>query len=216
MVRALLRTLLLALVIGMGGPAAARADAGPVPEVFVAFDRYHADLLLPRAAVAPRTGPLREAAAAVEGGGWIAVGYGDAAFYQGRGVGLARAADLARAVLKPGNPSVLHVQPVDRPDAVRAEDHVLVVAVTPAQMESLLARVDGSFALKGGRPRLASAPSDNGVFYVGAEPASALHDCNAWMAETLTAVGLPRGGPVITSGGLARQLLRSPRVRHVR
>lgn len=215
MVRALLLTFLLALVIGVGDPAAARAEAGPTPKVFVAFDRYHADLLLPRAAVAPRAGPLREAAAAVEGGGWIAVGYGDAAFYQGRGTGLARAADLARAVLKPSNPSVLHVQPIDGPDTVRAEDHVLVVAVTPGQMEALLARVDRSFALKGGRPRLVSAPPDNGVFYAGTRPASALHDCNAWVAETLTSVGLPRGGPVISSGGLARRLLRSPRVLRV-
>ena len=216
MVRSLLLTLVLSLVVGMGGSAAARAVAEPMPEVFVAFDRYHADLLLPRAAVASRAGPLREAAAAVKGGGWIAVGYGDAAFYQGRGAGLARAADLARAVLKPRNPSVLHVQPIDGPDTVRAEDHLLVVAVTPGQMEALLAHVDRNFALEGGRPRLVSAPPDNGVFYAGAEPASALHDCNAWIAETLTAVGLPGGGPMISSGGLARRLLRSPQVRRVR
>ncbi len=216
MVRAILRMLLVALAVGAGGAAAARAEAEVAPEVFVAYDRWHADLLLPRTAVAARPGPLREAAAAVEGGAWVAVGYGDAAFYQGRGAGPARALDLARAVLRPRNPSVLHVQPIDGPDTVRPEDRVLAVAVTPAQLEALLARVDRSFAAPGGRPRRVSAPGAGDAFYAGSEPASAWRDCNAWVAETLAAAGLPGGGRVVTSGGMARRLLRSPRVRRVR
>lgn len=216
MVRAILRSLLLVLplLLGAGGSAAARAQVDAASEVFVAFDRWHADLLLPRAAVAARPGPLREAAAAVEGGAWVAVGYGDAAFYQGRGAGPARALDLARAVLKPRNPSVLHIQPIDGPETVRREDQVLAIAMTPGQLEALLARVDRSFALADGRPRRVSAPRDGDAFYAGAEPASAGHDCNAWVAETLAVAGLPGG--VVTSAGMARRLLRSPRVRRVR
>ena len=142
---------------------------------------------------------------------WTSLGYGDAKFYEQRGINPARVLDFFRSMLAPGNPSVVHLEGVEDPLADASHPKVLKLVIAPERFGALVARVDDSFALEQGRPAFLLQGQDaDDRFYRGLRPDSAIHECNQWIGEVLGAAGVPHT-PVLdtTSDGLALDLQAS-------
>ena len=95
-----------------GDPAlypARRGEAGVT--VYLLDNGFHTDLAVPRAALMDGGGPLAEATAGLAPGDWVLVGWGDATFYVDQSPISGRLADGARAFFRPGNASVLMLDP---------------------------------------------------------------------------------------------------------
>ena len=79
--------------------------------VYLLDNGFHTDLAVPRAALERRGGPLGQAVADLAPGDWILIGWGDAAFYVDQSPISDRLPDGARAFFRPGNPSVVMLDP---------------------------------------------------------------------------------------------------------
>jgi uncharacterized protein (TIGR02117 family) len=175
------------------------APGAPTTEVFVASHGYHAGIVVPRepiAVAASRHGlsALGAVAGRFEDFDWLEIGWGDEGFYrevptvEALNVGLA-----VRALLRPGNPSVLHVVGVDRdPRAMFANSDLVRIDLGGESFARLADRLDASFARDGsgvldlgpglyGTSRFFRA---NGAFHL-------FNVCNHWLAGLLDAAGVP-------------------------
>ena len=176
--------------------------------VYLLDNGFHTDLAVPRAALMDGGGALAEATAGLAPGDWILVGWGDATFYVDQSPIRERLADGARAFFRPGNASVVMLDP-ERNDPARRfrpEDRQ-ALRLSSAGMAALRARVAASLALDAaGRPILAAArPSDDARFFESRETFWIGHLCNHWTAELLSAAGLPvRPWRAVTSGEVMR------------
>ncbi|MAL58292.1 MAG: hypothetical protein CL682_14305, partial [Brevundimonas sp.] len=92
------------------GPAAPPATDVPIV-VYLLDNGFHSDLALPRAALERRGGALGRAVETLAPGDWILVGWGDARFYVDQSPISDRLPDGARAFFRPGNPSVVMLDP---------------------------------------------------------------------------------------------------------
>lgn len=199
-----------------GDPAlypAAPDEAGVT--VYLLDNGFHTDLAVPRAALMDGGGPLAEAAAGLAPGDWVLVGWGDATFYVDQSPIPGRLADGARAFFKPGNASVVMLDPETSDPArrFRPEDRQ-ALRLSRAGMAGLRARVAASLALDAaGRPILAAArPGDDARFFESRETFWVGHLCNHWTAELLSAAGLPvRPLRAVTSGEVMRTAARAER-----
>ena len=161
--------------------------------IYLVENGFHSDLVIPRSALFAKPHPAALATAAATDKPWVAIGWGDARFYSSQGFGLGRLFSGLRALLLPGNSSVVHIAGLgNSPDHVYAGG-VRAIQVTEAGLEQALARVDKSLDMDSdGQPQRSQAPhaADEG-FFKSVEHFSLVHLCNHWTADLLNAAGLP-------------------------
>jgi hypothetical protein len=162
----------------------------PAVTIYLIDYGLHTDIAVPAASLAMHRGPLAQAAGRVRPGEWVLVGWGDASFYQGRGLSAGRILDGLRALFAPGNLAVLQVAAHDgRPDRVFAA--TVPIRLSTAGYARLLTRLDASFAPG---PRLVGPGGGRSAFFESVETFSILKLCNHWTGEVLNAAGLPATG----------------------
>lgn len=195
----MIRSLILAAVVGAAvalltwtRPGAPETRTRDSVTIQVLDNGFHTDLAVPRAALMRRGGPLAQATAGLAPGDWISIGWGDARFYVDQSPIPDRLPDGARAFFRPGNASVVMLDPArDDPGAAHAGD-VARLTLTRAQFDGLADRIEQSLALTDGRPRIVAArPGDDARFFASRETFSILHLCNHWTAGVLNAAGVP-------------------------
>ncbi|NJC40526.1 hypothetical protein GGQ87_000784 [Brevundimonas alba] len=169
------------------------ADGAQAVELHLLDNGFHTDLAVPRAAIEARPGPLADAVRQLAPGDWILIGWGDARFYVDQSPIESRLPDGARAFFRPGNPSVIMLDPAQRdPRAAFAEEGRRTFRLTPAGFEALAAHIEASLDVSSGAPRIAAArEGDDARFFASRETFSVAHLCNHWTAGGLNAAGLP-------------------------
>ena len=212
----MMRGLLLAALIGAVAalltwtqPGDATPTGAPDTLVVQVLDNgFHTDLAVPRAALVRRGGPLARAAAGLAPGDWILIGWGDAKFYVDQSPIADRLPDGARAFFRPGNLSVVMLDPVTADPHLSYGEDSAALTLTQAQFDRLAARVEASLDLSDGAPRIATArPGDDARFFASRETFSILHLCNHWTAAVLNAGGVPvRPVQSITSAEVMRSV----------
>ena len=176
-------------------------------EVFVVSHGYHAGIVVPRAALVGQSS--RRALSAL---GYVAsrfadfdrleIGWGDEGFY--RAVPTARsltAALAVRALLRPGNPSVLHVVGVKNdPRAMFANSDLVRLELGAAGFERMADKLDATFARSpDGLPEELGAGLYGASLFFRANGAFHLFNvCNHWIAGLLDAAGVPTA-PVLAT-----------------
>ena len=174
-------------------------DPGPVapPEagvtVHVLNNGFHTDLAVPREALEAGGGPLAEASQSVGAGDWILIGWGDAKFFVDTSPMEDRIPDGLRAFFRPGNASVVMLDPETGDPAQRfaPESHRTLI-LSPEAFAGLRGRVQDSLLLAEGRPRLSTARDGDGAhFFASREHFWIGYLCNSWTARVLNAAGLP-------------------------
>ena len=177
-----------------GDPAlwpASATDAGV--EVHVLDNGFHTDLAVPRAALEARTGPLAEAVRGLPPGDWILIGWGDAKFYVDQSPITDRLPDGARAFFRPGNASVVMLDPAQRdPRDLVAADRRRSLRLSAAGFATMADHIEASLDLEGGQARIAAARAgDDARFFASHEHFWIGRLCNHWSAGVLNAAGLP-------------------------
>lgn len=169
------------------------APDGAGVELHLLDNGFHTDLAVPRAALEARPGPLGAAVRMLPAGDWILIGWGDARFYVDQSPMESRLADGARAFFRPGNASVIMLDPAQRdPRALFAEEGRRSFRLTPAGFEAMAAHIESSLDVSSGAPRIAAARAgDDVLFFASRETFSIAHLCNHWTAGVLNAAGLP-------------------------
>ena len=160
--------------------------------VWVVDNGFHSDLILPRDRLDDGRGPLAQAVRSLPPGDWVAVGWGDADFYTDARPISDRLPDGARAFLRPGNPSVVLLDPLDdRQYAGLAASTAHPLTLSHAGFLGLRGRLERSLETDGGAP-IAGPPSQvgDGRFFKSVETFWVGHLCNHWAGELLHAGGL--------------------------
>lgn len=170
----------------------ARADEAGV-EVHLLDNGFHTDLAVPRAALEAHPGPLADAVRGLAPGDWILIGWGDAKFYVDQSPMESRLPDGLRAFFKPGNASVIMLDPAQRdPRVAFAPKSRRSFRLSPASFDAMADHIQGSLDLTDGKPRIAAArEGDDARFFASREHFSIGHLCNHWSAGVLNAAGLP-------------------------
>ena len=160
--------------------------------VYVLNNGFHSDIALPADQVLARGGVLAEAGRAAGDKRWLVYGWGDAGFYTQTGSSAARVVDGLRALLRPGNPSVIRVFGVNAtPDKAFADPIAAPIVLSPAGFDALARHMETSFTLKGGAPVATPVMANIGAFFQSREHFSIARLCNNWTADQLAAAGLP-------------------------
>ena len=190
-------------------PAAATERRIPVT---LLDNGFHTDVVVPRAALMARPGPLADAVASLEPGPWVLIGWGDARFYVDQSPISDRLPDGARAFFRPGNPSVLMLRPETvTPEQAFAPEGRRRMVLTDAAFDGMTRRIEASLDLSTGAPRVAATrPRDPVRFFASRETFSVMHLCNHWVGEVLNAAGLPiRPVQTILSSEIGRTVDRA-------
>ena len=166
---------------------------GPVIEVHVLDNGFHSDLAVPRAVLEERSGPLGEAVRGLPPGDWVLIGWGDAKFFVDQSPMGDRLPDGARAFFRPGNTSVIMLDPTRRdPRDLIAPDRRRALRLSPAGFAAMADHIEASLELENGRARIATArPGDDARFFASHEHFWIGRLCNHWSAGVLNAAGLP-------------------------
>lgn len=169
------------------------APADPGVEVHLLDNGFHTDLAVPRAALEARPGPLAEAVRGLPPGDWVLVGWGDAKFYVDQSPIGDRLPDGARAFFRPGNASVIMLDPAQAdPTRGYAPEGRRSIRLSRAGFDRMAAHVERSLDLSTGRPRIAAhRAGDDARFFASREHFSVGRLCNHWTAGVLNAAGLP-------------------------
>ena len=184
-----------------GNPRLWPPSAGAPPvEIHVVSHGYHSGVVLSRTALADyasRQGRpvLLAVAQRFANARWLEIGWGDEGFYRSApdlaslDVGLA-----ARALLRPGNPSVLHVVGLsNHPRASFPESDIVRIELSSEGFSRLLDRLEASFARgTGGAPPqpLGAGLYGTSLFYRGVESFHLFNLCNHWVARLLSVAGI--------------------------
>jgi uncharacterized protein (TIGR02117 family) len=206
------------------------APGAPTTEVFVVSHGYHSGIIVSRHSlmdVASRRGldTLGAVATRFASFDWLEIGWGEERFYREVPTLEFMTAGLAaRALLRPGNASVLHVVGFENhPRAAFANSDLVRLELGDAGFVRLAGKLDASFARDGA----SSLPQELGpglfstsLFFRANGAFHLFNVCNHWTASLLDAAGLPTA-PVLATlpagllldlewrSGLAR-LLRPP------
>lgn len=177
---------------------------------------FHTDLAVPRARLEAGGGPLAAAARSLDAGDWVLVGWGDATFYVDQSPISDRIPDGLRAFLRPGNASVVMLDPIQRsPDRLWGPQHRTSFRLSEAAFARLRNRIEASLEAPDGRPRLTAereglSPHDDARFFASRETFSLLFLCNHWSAALLREAGVPvRPVRALTSGEIVRAAQRA-------
>jgi uncharacterized protein (TIGR02117 family) len=175
------------------------APGAAATTIFVVSHGYHSGLVLPRrelVEVASRRQPdaLAQVARRFAGFAYLEVGWGEEAFY--REVPTLQHMTLAlaaRALLRPGNASVLHVVGVGaNPRAMFAHSDLVRVELSAQGFGRLIEKLDASLARKDGRPQeLGRGLYGTSLFYRANGTFHLFRVCNHWVADLLDAAGVP-------------------------
>ena len=177
------------------------APGAPVTEVFVVSHGYHAGIIVPRKALAEQGSRRGLAALAYVATSFadhdrLEIGWGDEGLY--REVPTAQSLTVAlavRALLRPGNPSVLHVVGVkDDPRAMFPLSDLVRIDLGAAGFERLAEKLDATFARgpDGLRPEeLGPGLYGASLFFRANGAFHVLNVCNHWIAGLLDAAGVP-------------------------
>ena len=175
--------------------------AAPTTEVFIVSHGYHAGIIVPAQAIADEAGSrglsaLGYLATRFAGFERLEIGWGEEGFYREVPTMQSLNVMLAlRALLRPGNPSVLHVVGVgDDPRAVFAQSDLVRINLGEAGFARMLDKLDAAFA----RPPGGGAPQELGrglygisLFFRANGAFHLFNVCNHWVADLLDAAGLP-------------------------
>lgn len=162
-------------------------------EVHVLDNGFHTDLAVPRAVLEVRPGPLAEAVRDLPPGDWILIGWGDARFYVDQSPIIDRLPDGARAFFRPGNASVIMLDPTRRdPRVLVSAERRRSLRLSAASFEAMVDHIEASLDVSDGRPRIAAARAgDDALFLASHEKFWIGRLCNHWSAGVLNAAGLP-------------------------
>jgi len=173
----------------------------PTVRVFVVSHGYHAGIVLPRdtlADAASRRGyaALIAVATRFAAFSFVEIGWGDEEFYRSAPtIASVTVPMAARALLVPGNRSVLHVVGLSFPPrAAFPLADIIALDLSPEGFERMLGRIDATFAPAGtGDPADDAGPGLYGPsrFYRARGTFNILHVCNHWLADLLDAAGVP-------------------------
>ena len=194
------------------GDPALRSGDQPGVVVHILNNGFHTDLAVPRAALEAGGGPLAEASRSVGAGDWILIGWGDAKFFVDQSPMEDRIPDGLRAFFRPGNASVVMLDPETGDPARRfAPERRRTLTLSPAAFAGLRGRVEGSLSLVEGRPRLSTARDGDGAhFFASREHFWIGYLCNSWTARVLNAAGLSiRPQRSVTAGEVIAAVDRS-------
>jgi uncharacterized protein (TIGR02117 family) len=171
----------------------------PAVELFVVSHGYHSGLVLPRAALeeqASRRGARALGAVATRFAGFerLEIGWGDEEFYRSvptmgsLGVGMA-----LRALLRPGNASVLHVVGIGDPRATFTRSDMVRVAVGKQGFDRLADRIEETFVrdASGLPDELGPGLYGPSLFFRAKGHFHLFNVCNHWVARMLDAAGIP-------------------------
>jgi uncharacterized protein (TIGR02117 family) len=184
------------------------ALGAPTSEIFVVSHGYHSGIILQRSALADaasRRGlpALGVVASRFAGFDRVEIGWGDERFYREvPTVGSLTVPLALRALLRPGNPSVLHVVGIaNHPRAAFANSDIVRVKLGAIGFERLLDKLDASFAR--GQNGLIPEPLGPGLygtslFFRANGTFHLFHVCNHWIADLLDAAGVPTAPVVAT------------------
>ena len=173
----------------------------PATEVFVVSHGYHAGIVVPRRALAEQSSrrglsALGYVATRFAGYDRVEIGWGDEGFY--REVPTLKSLTVAlalRALLRPGNPSVLHVVGIeDDPRAMFPNSDLVRVDLGEAGFERLADKLDATFTRgpDGVRPEeLGPGLYGASLFFRANGAFHVLNVCNHWIAGLLDAAGVP-------------------------
>jgi len=198
----LARTLLAALVgtvaalwtwTAAGDPGLAPRPGEATTRVHLLNNGFHTDLAVPRAALTRRPGPLGEAARSLAPGDWILIGWGDAKFFVDQSPMEGRLLDGARAFFRPGNPSVVMLDPeTGDPSRRFPAESRRTLTLSENAFDRMLARVEGSLALTDGRATVSTARGGDGAWFFDSRETFWIgYLCNSWTVRILNAAGLP-------------------------
>jgi uncharacterized protein (TIGR02117 family) len=172
----------------------------PTTEAFVISHGYHSGLLLPRRSLqeAGERGlpALAQIATRFAGFEWLEIGWGDEGFYRLAPTIESVTVPLAlRALLRPGNRSVLHVVGFNgAPRAVFVHSELIRLELGRDGFERLAARLDESFARNAdggvGEP-LGPGLYGTSLFFPANGAFHLFNLCNHWTAGMLDAAGVP-------------------------
>lgn len=168
--------------------AEARAAAGIA--VYVEDNGIHTGIVVPKALLTPRLAArftpadLRDPRYGRHD--WVAIGWGDRAFYLDTPTWADLRLSTVAAAAVGSDATVLHVEHVPPPVAGGAVRRVLL---RPEQAQRLIAFIDAA---------LGEGPAAHGydawdAFYPARGHYSAIRTCNAWTGEALKAAGVPMG-----------------------
>jgi uncharacterized protein (TIGR02117 family) len=180
-----------------------REEEKNVRTVFIVHDAWHAAIVIKKADIPLAMLPERGDFPSAE---YLEFSWGDRDYFPAPDPGLGLA--LKAAFWSSG--SVLHV--VGFKDAVKnffPGAEIIEIVLSEENFQRLIKFISDTFS----RPH-APAPADarpglfpNGRFYSAKGKFTVLRTCNTWVAEALSAAGLPiRPGYVITAGNLSNQL----------
>jgi uncharacterized protein (TIGR02117 family) len=206
---------LLAVLAGLALVTARRGDPRLYPpppgasgiEVIVVSHGYHAGIVLPRAVLADLAARDRLAAARAVADRFgafplLEVGWGDEGFYTSVPTVAALTVPMAlRALLRPGNPSVVHVVGLsDDPGTTFPQSDMVRLRLSGAGVARLLAKLDATFAAGPGGPveELGRGLYGPSLFYRAVGSFHLLRLCNHWLADLLDAAGVPTAPVVAT------------------
>jgi uncharacterized protein (TIGR02117 family) len=184
------------------------AVGAPATEVFVVSHGYHAGIVVPRVALAEQgsrrgLSALGYIAKRFAGYDRLEIGWGDESFY--REVPALESLTVAlalRALLRPGNPSVLHVVGIgDDPRAKFSNSDLVRIDLGEAGFERLADKLDATFAHgpDGFRPeKLGPGLYGESLFFRANGAFHLFNVCNHWIAGLLDAAGVPTA-PVLAT-----------------
>jgi uncharacterized protein (TIGR02117 family) len=207
--------LLVAVLIGAaivtargGNPSVYPPPPGaPRIEVIVVANLYHSGIVLPREALADaaRRRSLPALAAVTErfvDYPRLEFGWGDEGFYTRVPTSAELTTALAlKALLRPGNPSVLHVVGLHQhPRLAYLTDNIVALQVGEEGFGRLAAMLDATFArdAKGAIEELGPGLYGQSQFYRAVGTFNVLRVCNHWIADLLDAAGVPTA-PVLAT-----------------
>ena len=124
---------------------------------------------------------------------FLEIGWGDEGFYRGDiGLDWKSAQTTIRALLSPGNASVLHLVGLNRaPDDVFVNSHIVALDVSAQGAKNLAAFIDATFARNVDGQVVELGPGIYGpsLFYRAVPAYNILFTCNHWVASGLHKAG---------------------------
>ncbi len=209
---------LLAAILRQPADPSLAPAAGDALVIHVFDHGYHASMALPAKLVLDRARALGLQATPLalenfERFDWVEIGWGDENFYRNvPSASLSTMPHVLRALLLPGNASVLHIVGiVGDPRLVFTGSDGQRLAISHEGMDRMIRAMERSFRvdLQGAPTMLGPGLYGPSAFFAANGRYHLFHVCNHWLANRLADAGLPLAPVEATlSGGLMYDLRR--------